>query len=337
MRSMIIDIHAHFTPPEWISAMRRDGARHGCHIEEDGSGGLSLRVGEGRPAALQPFLSDLPARLDAMRERGLDRQVLSPPMTIVTYQLEGVHGQAVSRLFNEANAEAARGTPGLIPVATVPMQSGREAVEELRYAVERLGIRMVEIGTHINGVNLDDESFRPFFECAADLGVLVQLHPHRVAAADRLNRHFMNNLVGNPVDTAIAAASLILGGVLERYPTLNICLVHGGGALPYLLGRVVHGHGEVAAAHTVPGDPETYFRRFYFDTILHDPRMLTFLRDLAGEERLLLGTDYPYDMGETDPLGLLEQAGLGDCDAVRGGNAARLLGLDDGSATQGEP
>ena len=264
MRSMVIDIHAHFTPPEWIRAMRRDGARHGCHIEEDDAGGLSLRVGEGRPAALQPFLSDLPARLSAMRERGLDRQVLSPPMTIVTYQLEGVHGQAVSRLFNETNADAARGTPGLIPVATVPMQSGREAVEELRYAVERLGIRMVEIGTHINGVNLDDESFRPFFECAADLGVLVQLHPHRVAAADRLNRYYMNNLVGNPMDTAIAAASLILGGVLERYPSLNICLVHGGGALPYLLGRVVHGHGAVAAAQTL--SPATRKRTFAAST-----------------------------------------------------------------------
>ncbi len=330
---MVIDVHAHFTPPEWIRAMRRDGARHGCHIEEDGSGGLSLRVGEARPAALQPFLSDLPARLSAMRERGLDRQVLSPPMTIVTYQLEGVHGQAVSRLFNETNAEAARGEPGLIPVATVPMQSPVAAVEELRYAVDALGIRMVEIGTHIDGVNLDDEAFRPFFECAADMGVLVQLHPHRVAAAERLSRYYMNNLVGNPVDTAIAAASLILGGVMERYPSLNICLVHGGGALPYLLGRVVHGHGAVDAARAVPGNPETYFRRFYFDTILHDPRMLAFLHQLAGEERLLLGTDYPYDMGETDPLGLLERAGLGGSDAVRGGNAARLLGLDSGNGS----
>ncbi|MDE0031138.1 MAG: amidohydrolase family protein [Deltaproteobacteria bacterium] len=327
MPKEVIDIHAHFTPLEWIEGMRRDGARHGCHIEEDASGRLSLRVGDGRPSSLQPFLSDLPARVSAMRERGLDRQVLSPPMTIVTYQLEGVHGQAVSRLFNETNAEAARGTPGLIPVATVPMQAGREAVEELRYAVEVLGIPMVEIGTHINGVNLDDEAFRPFFECAADLGVLVQLHPHRVAAAERLSRYYMNNLVGNPVDTAIAAASLILGGVMERYPSLNICLVHGGGALPYLLGRVIHGHGAVDAARAVPGNPETYFRRFYFDTILHDPRMLTFLHQLAGEERLLLGTDYPYDMGERDPLGLLERAGLGDSDAVRGGNAARLLGL----------
>ncbi len=122
MSPSVIDIHAHFTPPEWIRAMRRDGERYGCHIEEDGSGRLSLRVEEGHPAALPPSLSDVPGRLRAMRERGLDRQVLSPPMTIVTYQLAAMDGQIVSRLFNETNAEVARETPELIPVATVPMQ-----------------------------------------------------------------------------------------------------------------------------------------------------------------------------------------------------------------------
>lgn len=327
---MIVDIHAHFTPPQWIETIRRDSARYGCRIEENEKGGLSISVGDGRPAPLQPFLSELPARLEAMRQRGLEHQVLSPPMTIVTYQSEGLHGQALARLFNESNLEVSRSSPGLIPVATVPMQSSRAAVEELEYAVNHLGIRMVEIGTHVNGVNLDHEEFRPFFKCAADLGVLVQLHPHRVAAADRLTRYYMSNLVGNPVDTAIAATSLILGGVLDELPSLNVCLVHGGGALPYLLGRVVHGHQAVAAANTVPGNPEVYFRRFYFDTILHDPRMLVFLHEIVGDERLMLGSDYPYDMGTEDPLGFLEQAGLRDSERICGGNAAELLSLEEG-------
>lgn len=324
---MIVDIHAHFTPPEWINAIRRDNTRYGCRIEEDDQGGLSLAVGDSRPALLQPFLSDLPARLDAMQRRGLEHQVLSPPMTIVTYQSKGLHGQALARLFNETNLEVSRSSPGLIPVATVPMQSTRAAVEELEYAVNQLGIRMVEIGTHVNGVNLDHEDFRAFFKRAADLGVLVQLHPHRVAAADRLQRYYMNNLVGNPMDTAIAATSLLLGGVMAELPALNVCLVHGGGALPYLLGRVVHGHQAVAAANSVPGDPEEYFRRFYFDTILHDPRTLAMLHEMVGEEHLMLGTDYPYDMGEEDPLGFLAQAGLRNSARICGGNAADLLSL----------
>jgi len=326
---MIVDIHAHFTPPEWIAAIRRDHARYGCRVEENDQGGLALSVGDSRPAPLQPFLSDLPSRLESMEQRGLEHQVLAPPMTIVTYQSEGIHGQALARLFNETNLEISRTSPGLIPVATVPMQSSHAAVEELKYAVEVLGIRMVEIGTHINGVNLDHEAFRPFFRCAADLGVLVQLHPHRVAAADRLQRYYMNNLVGNPMDTTIAATSLILGGVMDELPTLNVCLVHGGGALPFLLGRVVHGHQAVAAANSVPGDPEVYFRRFYFDTILHNPRMLAFLHQMVGEERLMLGSDYPYDMGEEDPLGFLAQAGLRKSAPICGGNAARLLALEE--------
>ncbi len=330
---MIIDIHAHFTPPEWIDAVRRNGVPYGSHIEEDKSGRLWLRLGEDKPVELLPSLSDLTARRQAMASRGIEHQVLSPPMISVSYRLEARQGQALSRLFNEINAAAARASEGrLIPVATVPMQSMRAAVEELDYAVKQLGIRMVIIDTNINGANLDEEIFRPFFARAAELGVLVQVHPYheRGAAAERLPRYYLCNLIGNPIETAIAAASLIFGGVLERYPPLNVCLVHGGGALPYLLGRASYGYSGIEAAHSVPKPPEEYFRRFYFDTIVHDARALIFLHDMVGPDHLMLGTDYPYDhTGEPDPLGALERAGLRACSGILGGNAARLLGLDD--------
>ena len=322
-----IDVHAHYTPPEWIAEVRRDGSAYGCRIEEDAAGRLTLRFGDGPPQALLPELSDLPARREALGARRLARQVLSPPMTIVGYGLAAGHGQALARLFNETNAATARGAgTAFIPVATVPMQDARAAVEELDYAVQSLGIRMVEIGTNVNGLNLDEERFAPFFNRAAALDVLVQLHPHQVAAQDRLRRYYLGNLVGNPVDTTIAAASLILGGVLDRLPTLKICLVHGGGTLPYLLGRMDHGYREVAASHTVPLPPETYLRRFYFDTLVHDPRALAFLHEMVGAEHLLFGTDYPYDMGESDPLGMLERAGLGSRAELLGDTAAALLG-----------
>lgn len=328
---MVIDIHAHYAPPEWIDELRRNGARYGCGVTEDAGGRLLLRLGDQKPAPLLPTLSDLPTRIKVLAERGLERQVLSPSMGTVGYHLPEREGQALSRLFNETVVATAKKFAGrLIPVATVPMQSSRAAVEELDYAVEKLGIRMVEIGTNINEANLDEESFRPFFARAAELGALVQLHPHQecVAGGERLQRYYLSNLIGNPTDTAIAAASLIFGGVLEQLPALNVCLVHGGGALPYLLGRISYGYSAIEVAHTVPDSPNKYFRRFYFDTLVHSPRALKFLHELAGPDRLMLGTDYPYDnTGEKDPLGALDRAGLRDCEAILGGNAARLLGI----------
>ena len=295
---------------------------------------VDLRIvvgGEGKPVGLSPSLSDIPGRTRALKERRLDCQVLAPVMSMVGYRLPEREAQAFSRLYNETNATFAQTSNGrFIPVATVPMQSSRAAVEELDYAVKTLGIRMVEIGTNINGLNLDEESFRPFFARAAELGILIQLHPHQdqVAGKERLSKYFLSNLIGNPMDTAIAAASLIFGGLLERYPTLNVCLVHGGGALPYLLGRMSCGYSQIPAIRTMPRVPEEYFHRFYFDTMTHDVRGLKFLHGMAGAQHLMIGTDYPYDnTGEPDPIGALERAGVSDSSSILGGNAAKLLNL----------
>jgi aminocarboxymuconate-semialdehyde decarboxylase len=329
---MIIDMHAHFIPPEWIDALRKNVRAYGCKVDQDPTGQLRIFVsGEGKPVRLSPSLSDIPGRTRALKERRLDRQVLAPVMSMVGYRLPEHEAQAFSRLYNETNATFAQTSNGrFIPVATVPMQSSRAAVEELDYAVKTLGIRMVEIGTNINGLNLDEESFRPFFARAAELGILVQLHPHQdqVAGKERLAKYFLSNLIGNPMDTAIAAASLIFGGLMERYPTLNVCLVHGGGALPYLLGRITCGYSQIPEIRTIPRVPEEYFHRFYFDTMTHDVRGLNFLHALVGAEHLMIGTDYPYDnTGEQDPVGVLERAGLSGSESILGGNAAKLLNI----------
>jgi aminocarboxymuconate-semialdehyde decarboxylase len=329
---MVIDMHAHFTPPAWLDELRRNGAEYGCAVRGDSAGKTMVQLGDEKPAPVLPRLLDLPARLRAMEERRLDRQVLSVSMGLVGYHLGERHARALSRLFNETVAETARQSGGrLIPVATVPMQSGRAAEEELEHAAKKLGIRMVEVGTNVNGANLDEDAFRGFFARAAELGVLVQLHPHQdcVAGVERMSRYYLSNLIGNPVDTAVAAASLIFGGVMERLPSLKICLVHGGGALPYLLGRLSHGHAHIEAARTVPRPPLDYFRRFYFDTIVHDNRALRLLHELVGSERLMIGTDFPYDhTGETDPIGQLERAGLAGNEKILGQNAATLLDLN---------
>jgi aminocarboxymuconate-semialdehyde decarboxylase len=237
-----------------------------------------------------------------MRRGGLDKQVLLPPMSLNGYQLEPRPAQAFCRLFNETNAAVAQASGGrLIAAATVPMQSSPAALEELEHAVQRLAIPVVALSTNVNGKNLDEDAFQPFFKRAAELGTLVVLHPHDVAASDRLGRYYLTNLIGNPLDTAIAAASLIFGGALERYASLNVCLVHGGGVLPYLLGRVSHGYRVAKACGTVPEGPEKYVRMLYYDTLVHDARALRFLSDVVGPDRLMLGTDYPYEMGEDEP------------------------------------
>jgi aminocarboxymuconate-semialdehyde decarboxylase len=333
MTDLVVDIHAHFLPSEWIAAIRRNGEPYGCRIEEDENGRTWLQVGEARPFQITAPLFDMEARVKVNASRGFNRQVLSPPMPVMGYGLELRRGQALARLFNETNAEVARRSRGqLLPVALVPMQSPAAAIEELDYAVTKLGIRMVEIGTNINGANLDEKHFEPFFRRAGELGVLVQVHPHHdsVAGVERLGRYFLCNLMGNPVDTAIAGASLIFGGLLSRYPDLNVYLVHGGGALPYLLGRLNHGYSGIPAAQTIPESPDKYFRRMYFDSIVHEPRALSFLYNLIGPDHLMLGTDYPYDnTGDKDPLGALDRAQLPRHENILGGNAVKVLGLTE--------
>lgn len=332
---MNIDMHAHFTPPEWLEEIRRNGSQYGCALKENKSGQPLLQIGDQKPAPVFSPLLDLSRRSKAMAACRLDRQVLATSMGAVGYHLDKRQGQHLSRLFNETVAAAAKEAgPAFIPVATVPMQSATAAVEELDYAVKSLGIRMVEIGTNINGLNLDEEDFRPFFARAAELNVLVQLHPHQecVAGVERLGRYFLSNLIGNPMDTAIAASSLIFAGVLEQYRSLNICLVHGGGALPFIIGRISQGYSTMEACRTIPTSPREYFRRFYFDTLVLDPAALRLLYEVAGADRLMLGTDYPYDnTGEKDPVGALERAGLANCEPILGENAAALLGISDES------
>jgi aminocarboxymuconate-semialdehyde decarboxylase len=327
---MVIDIHAHFLPGEWLQELQRNGLRYDCVVTTDAAGSLLLRIGNRQASVVLPTLSNLTRRYEVMAERRLDKQVLSPALSTLGYHLEPRFGQALSRLFNEAVVATARSSGGrLIPVATVPMQSTQAALEELDHAV-KLGIRMVEVCTNVNGANLDEQVFRPFFRRAAELGVLVQIHPNHdnCAALDRLGRYYLNNLIGNPIDTTIAAAFLIFGGVMEELPDLRVCLVHGGGLLPYVLGRLAHGYVHIEAAHTTLKAPAHYFRRFYFDTIVHDTIALRFLHDLVGPERLMLGSDYPYDnTGEPDPVGFLRQTGLGENQRILGRTAAELLGV----------
>ena len=343
----MIDIHAHFVPPELIRALERDGPRLGVRIVEDERGGKRARFAGDFETHYAFFdgLTDLAGRIELQGRMGIERQVLSGWMDMVGYDLEPRHGQEYSRLANEALAELVRQHPRhLLGMATVSLQDGALAAEELRHAARELGFRAVQIGTNVNGRNLDDprhtthpggrsvgQGLDPFWAACQETGVLVFIHPHRPAAAERLAEYFTINALGNPFETTVAAASLLYGGVLERFPELNVCLAHGGGFLPYQLGRLDHGYAVKPEARIrAPLPPSHYLDRLYFDGITHDGAAFRYLVEVVGPDHVLFGTDVPFPMadeGMARHLTRVPELTPEKRALIERGNAARLLGL----------
>jgi aminocarboxymuconate-semialdehyde decarboxylase len=240
-------------------------------------------------------------------------------------------GLRLARVVNDAIAEAVRThRDRLVGLATLPLQAAEAAVAEVSRAVRELGLRGVYLGTNVRGVDLDEAGFTPVFARIAELGVPVFLHPLNVLGGGRVGAYYLHNLLGNPFDTAVAAARLVYGGVLDRFPTLRVCLPHAGGAFPYLLGRIDHGYRVRAECRHLPRPPSAYLDRFFFDTISHSPGALRFLIGLVGADRVMLGSDYCFDMGYEEPvkaLAAVEGLGAADRERILGGNAVKLLGL----------
>ena len=334
---MIVDVHIHFLSPDAIEAARKAPGRHGVRVVDDGPR-PTLVVGDEPPTRplLEPLYT-LARHLDFLRAQRIDAAVFGPLMDVGGYSLPPATGAAWSRVQNEALAAslAAAGGPhhGL---AAVPLQDPKLAADELRFAVERLGLRGAMVDPNALGRPIGEGAFDPFWRAAADLGAPVVLHPFLLEAVERFGRHYLHNLVGYPFETTLAAASLILGGTLDRFPALDVVLVHGGGLLPYHIGRFDRGH---AGREEVRADgaerPSGYLRRFHYDTLVQFPRALAYLVDVVGADRVLLGSDHPFWMGDPEPLEIIRAAGL-TAEAQRlilGDNAARLFKLTEGRAT----
>jgi aminocarboxymuconate-semialdehyde decarboxylase len=205
-------------------------------------------------------------------------------------------------------------------------------VAELRRCATELGFAGIEIGTHVEGEELSSPRLEPFWDACEELELVVFIHPTGFTQPDRFTDHYFFNTIGHPLEETICAGRLIFDGVMERHPGLKIVLAHGGGFLPAYSGRFDHAyHAREDVRADLPRPPSHYLSRFFFDTMVFDPEQLGYLIGRYGADHVLLGTDYPYDMGETDPLGLIGKvAGLtsADVDLIAGGNAASLLGLD---------
>ncbi len=325
-----IDVHSHVISPELLATLRRDGARYGVELVE-GQPTVAVLAGGERTKPIQRELSALDGRFEAMDRQGVDLQVLSTWIDFSGYAMPVREAAAFSRLQNDTIAELVQSAPSrYVGSATVPLQDPAAAVQVLAEAVERHGFRAVQIATQVGDRFLDEPDFEPFWQAAEDLGVLVLVHPHGAVTPPPFKPYFLWNIVGNPVLTTTALVRLVYGGVVERHPRLKVSFAHGGGMLPYQIGRVQRGFKmrPETRASGLTLDPLDVLRRCYFDTVMNSPRPLAYLAELVGPDRLLMGGDYPFEMGDPEPVHTVEQAvAPADAPAVLAGNAARALGL----------
>ncbi len=325
------DVHAHCIPEDLIDMLRADGPEYGIEVVSDEKGDSAVIAGRVRLAPFRSILGDTSARLAAMDAGGVEVQVISSWVDLTAYALEPGRGAAYSRRVNQILADHAAEHPDrFLALGTVPLQGPEQAAEELRFAVEDLGMVGVEIATTIDDADLDRAGLDPFWEAAEQLGCFVLLHPCNPLPGVDLARYFLDNMVGRPAESTIAVAGLLFGGVLERFPDLNICVVHGGGFVPFQIGRMQRGF--VAAsqrtAENISTPPSELALRLYYDTVLHDSKALGFLVDQVGVDRVMMGTDYPFEMGDPEPVRTVESIpGIDEeqRDMILGGNFARIL------------
>ena len=294
----MIDVHTHFIPPEFVADARAGRALDRIALRQ-GAGQEWLVHPQGYGYPLSPEFFDLQAKHREMDRLGIDAAVLSLTPTLFFYWLDAAAAGDFCRQANDSLAKFVAGSDRLEGVAVVPLQDPEAAAAELRRAVRDLGLRGAEIGTTMEQVPLDDPRFDPFFAAAAELDVPVILHPYYVGTRPTLTDFYMTNLTGNPLETCIAASRLILSGSLDRHPRLKVVLVHAGGFMPFQIGRLDHGfrvRSETRAAIAAP--PSSYLRRFWYDTITHAATPLKFLIDLVGADRVVFGTDLPFDMAD---------------------------------------
>ena len=330
---MIVDVHVHFLSPRALDAARRSPGRLGVRLLDDGDR-PRLRVGDEPPTRpLLDALYTLDLHLAFLEAQAIDAAVFGPLMDVAGYSLPPALGAAWSRAQNEALTGSLAAAGGRhAGLATVPLQAPDLAAEELRFAVTGLGLRGVMIDPHALGRSLGDRALDPFWRAAAELGAPVTLHPFGLEAVERFGRHYLHNLVGYPFETTLAAGSLILGGTLDRFPGLEVVLVHGGGLLPYHVGRFDRAHATRPEARADgAGVPSGYLRRFHYDTLVQHPPALAYLASVVGADRVLLGSDHPFWLGDPTPVRTVREARLPEAarSAILGDNAVRLYHLDE--------
>ena len=329
---MRIDVHAHLVPQRALDLLEKDSALYNVKVQELSPDSHCLAFTPG--PTIRPFLRglrDMDMRWEHMERAGIDHQILSVWGDCFGYSLEPEKGMRWNRLLNETLAEVARKFPDrLSMMASVPLQDGDLAARELEYGVKECGAVGGVIAANLDGGNLDHPGLQSFWAAAAQLDVPIFIHPTQPVPLPRTAIFNLTQVCQYTYDSTVTVGCLLHTGVLDHYPSLNFILSHGGGYFPYQVGRfdvVYHNYSGRGEFPTQP--PSTYLRRFYYDTILHAPEPLRFLRELVGVDRLLLGTDFPFPVQDPDPVSLYRRAGFTEeeIDSIAYDNSARLFKL----------
>ncbi len=330
-----IDTHAHLLPRDWpdLASKYGDSRFPVIHHTDDGRHRIYKDGKFFREIWSKTW--DAQERIDDYARFGVQVQVISTVPVMFSYWAKPHHALELHQSLNDHMAGLCRAHPKhYAGIGTVPLQSPRLAIQELERCVDQLGLQGVQIGSHINDWNLDAAELFPFFEAAQDLGAAILVHPWDMMGTESMPKYWLPWLVGMPAEQSRAACCLIFGGVLERLPRLRVCLAHGGGSFPYTIGRIEHGfrmRPDLVATDN-PRNPRDYLPRLYFDSWVADDRALRYLLDTVGIDRVMLGTDYPFPLGEQVPGAGIEALALDAPEQARlyHGTALEWLGLGSG-------
>lgn len=329
-RTLAVDLHCHVQTPAAAEVAKQTSVPAGDPIVRHGSKRTADRQRE-QDVELHPQLTSIERRLADMDKMGIDVQAISTSPAQYYYAIEPELGRQTSRLVNERLAEIVSLHPDrFVALGTLPMQDPQLAVAELEYCMTKLGFRGIELGTNVRKAELSDGRFNPVFAKAEEMNAVVFLHPSGFTDTSRLGPHFLTNVIGNPLDTTVALAHIVYGGVLERYPGLKFVAAHGGGYMGHYPARMDHAYKVRPECHDhIKRPPSYYMKKIYFDTMVFSHTQLEHLVNLWGAGHVVIGTDYPYDMGYYKPVDFVNGAKLTreQKEAIIGGNAARLLGL----------
>jgi len=329
-----IDIHTHILPESWSDLKEKYGYGGFVQLEHYRPGCGRMMIDGKLFREIQENTWNPEIRMKECDRHQVDMQVLSTVPVMFSYWARPLDALDLSKFLNDHIASVVTDHPKrFIGLGTLPMQAPSLAIKEMERCVKELGLAGIEFGSHVNEWNLDDENLFPVFEAAQELGVAIFVHPWDMMGKERMPKYWLSWLVGMPAEVSLAICSMIFGGVFERLPKLRVAFAHGGGAFPATIGRIEHGfkvRPDLCASENKV-NPKDYLGKFYVDSLVHDPVMLNYLIDLIGENRIALGSDYPFPLGEAEPGKLIESmAELTDATKARlfSGTALEWLGLE---------